>query len=179
MRWLLALACVVAFGAVGCSGPEIDDPPDSDEARPSTPAGGVVADGLVALFAGTSPDSADAAACFGNRLATARSSEQLSDDGILDESGAVVETLPSLDHDAAAAWVEAWFGCVDFTEVAGRAQKKVTKTLDVPAFEDCFRDRLTDAQIREAATDGLSGDASSPAVRRLSRAQQDCAERHG
>ena len=139
----------------------------------------MVADGLGTLFSTTSPESADVAACFGDRLATSRTVEQLTDDGLVDDAGTVVESLPPLARDAAAAWVDAWFGCVDFTAVAGRVQKKVTKTLDVPAFESCFRERLTDDEIREAATDGLSGDTASAAVRRLSRAQVHCAELHG
>lgn len=179
MRWLPALACTVALGVTGCSSEEYGDPPGEDRAGPSGPADAEVVEGLGQLFSSTSPESTDAAGCFGDRLATARTVEQLTDDGIVEATGTVVGSLPPLRRDAAAAWVDAWFSCVDFTAIAGRAQKKVTKTLDVPAFEACFRARLTDAEIREAATDGLSGDAASAAVRRLSRTQVDCAELHG
>ena len=142
-------------------------PTRRDDSRASTPTQAQVAAGLGELFSATSPESTDAAGCFGDRLAAARNVEQLTDDGVVDDTGTVVESLPPLTREAAAAWVDAWFTCIDFTEVAGRAQKKVTKTLDVAPFETCFRDRLTDDEIREAATDGLSGETTSTAVRRL------------
>lgn len=158
-------------GGSGGSGPTAQDTPET-VSRADAAAG--VAD----LFARLSPDSAGAAPCVGEALVADLPPAELQSAGLLSPDGTAPEQVPALDGATAAAWVDAWFGCVDYVEVTTRAQRRASRTLDAPAFRACLRDALTDEELRTAATDGLSGDVDSPAVRRLSEAQATCAQQH-
>lgn len=167
----VALAALLGAALLGCTPGAGDTAPGGAMERTE------VATEMAGLFTRLSPDSASSAQCFGEALASTRSVEQLRSAGLLDgDRGA--EEMPTLPREDAAAWVDAWFGCVDYVEVAARAQKRATPGLDVRGFEECFAERLSPAGLREAATDGLAGDAGSRAVRRLGRTQLACAQRH-
>lgn len=166
---VLVAVCGLLLALSGCTG---DPEPTGELPREQ------VAEEMAKLFARVSPDSEDAAGCFGDALAGRRTSSQLQEAGLLDEDGEATSQIRSMDRETATAWVESWFGCVDFVEVIGRAQARATKDLDQPAFEQCLRGELTDAELVEAVVDGLSGETGSDAVTRLSGAQADCSEQH-
>lgn len=169
------LTACAATVLLACS-PTAGGPPPAGEAGEAEVA--EVAEEMAGLFTRLSPGSAQAAECFGAALAAERSAGQLRAAGLLDADGTAPDRMPTLPRDDAAAWVDAWFGCVDYVEVAAAAQQKATPRLDVRAFERCLDERLPDATLREAATDGLSGETGSSAVRRLGQTQFTCARRH-
>ncbi|MBD8871136.1 hypothetical protein [Nocardioides donggukensis] len=175
---LLLLGLTAACSGTGTPGAADDREAASTGTATTTTGSADVAAELSALFARLSPESAGAADCFGAALSADLGDEELREAGLLDGAGSAAAQMPSLDRGPAGSWVDAWFGCVDFVSVVGRAQAKATRGLDEAGFRDCLRDALDDEELRSAAVDGLAGDAGSESVRRLGQAQATCADRH-
>ena len=85
--------------------------------------------------------------------------------------------LPVFDEVTAAAWVDAQLACVDYVEASLRALLTQTRGgLDAEAYAACLRDALSEAEIRAALEQTLSGGFDSPEVAALADAQASCAE---
>ncbi|WP_193607601.1 hypothetical protein [Nocardioides lijunqiniae] len=188
----LALATLLVTGCSGeeepgdASGPANElvprqGPPRSLEPDEESSAvdADAVRDGLVALWVGDDATEEDVATgeCFAGALLEGTTPEQLTDVGILDLSGAVVDELQVLDREGAELWVDAQLACTDFVEESTRAQVAATKgKVDRAAYETCLRGALTEDQQRDAAIASVMGDLSGDAVAALSRAQLTCVQ---
>lgn len=171
-RPVLVLIALVALGvSAACSSG--GEPPDDYDAA-------VVRDGLAALFAGDHPEAqdAEAGACFAEAFTEGTTPEELRAAGLLDERYDVVAVLPTLAPEVAEAWADAQFACTDFVEESTRAQIKVTKgRLDPDAYAACLRGLMSDADLRAAVVETLTGQWDGEHVSRLGAAQSDCVDR--
>jgi len=171
-RPVLVLIALAALGvsATGCSS-EGEPPADYDA--------GAVRQGVAALFAGDHPEVQDseAGACFAGAFTEATTPEELREVGILDERYDVVAHLPTLTPGVAEKWVDAQFACTDFVAESVRAQIKVTKgRLDPDAYAACLHGLMSDADLRAAVVESLTGQWDGEHVSRLGGAQHDCAQ---
>lgn len=165
---LLLVLFLTACGA-GDARPAGDGPGDRDALH----------DGLAAHFAGDHPEARkqDAADCFAEELTDRTSPDRLRDAGVLDADGAVVPELPVLPEDVAVDWAAAQLACSDFVVESTRAQVDVTKgEVDARRYADCLRGALTEAELRAAVVDTLTGDWAGVDLARLGRAQTGCAD---
>lgn len=168
LRPLAPALAVPLWLVYGCSA--------ADEPGPDR-AGVEVRAGLAALYAGDHPTATEreAAACFGEELATRASTAELRAGGLLTADGTVVPEAPPLSADLASAWVDAQFACVDFVEESARAQVAATKgRVDPEEYAGCLRAAIDERQLKAAVAAALTGALDDPAVVRLSAAQQAC-----
>lgn len=175
----LVVAAAAVLGLAGCSGD--DDPapePTSSVSVIAETASPVSTADLAALFTGNSTEELDRrqGTCFARALQRRLDFFELRAGGIVDDQGNVVEALPVFDEATAAAWVDAQLTCVDYVEASTRALLTQTRgDLDAEAYAACLRDALTDAEIRAALEQTLSGGFDSPEVAALADAQATCA----
>jgi hypothetical protein len=176
---LVVAAVVLAVG--GCSGGGgQSEPTPSTSATPSSgapPTGDPTAD-LVALYAGDRPEQQDLrdGRCFARELQARLDRAALTEAGIVGADGGVVDRLPVFDTATATAWVDAQLACVDYVEASTRALLTQTRgELDAEAYAACLRGALTEAELRAALVQTLSGGFGSPEVAALADAQADCA----
>ena len=172
LRPVLVLIALVALGvsASGCS---------SEDGPPSGYDAAAVRNGLAALFAGDHPEAQDseAGACFAEAFTEDTTPGELREAGLLDEQYDVVADLPTLTPEVAEKWVDAQFACTDFVEESTRAQIKVTKgRLDPDAYAACLRGLMSDADLRAAVEETLTGQWDGEHVSRLGAAQADCVD---
>ena len=168
-RSTVLLLAVLLLALPGCR----DDEPPTENGD-----GAAIRADLSAVFAGDHPEDRDTdnGDCFAEQLVRQLSHEQLRDAGILDSSYDVVSPIPQLPEEAAAAWADAQISCTDFVEESARAQVKVTKgRIDTEAYAGCLREALTEAQMRGAVVDSLTGDWHGPDLAALSTTQAACA----
>jgi hypothetical protein len=162
-----AAVVILMLGLGACSGDELPDQvPDAQ-----------VRDGLAALFAGdhAGEDEAADARCFADELTDRVSIERLREAGVLDYRYRVPADVPPLPEDVAEDWVDAQLACVDFVEQSAQAQERLSKgKLDRTAYAACFREALTDDQLRAAVVATLMGEWDSPEVAALADAQETC-----
>lgn len=171
LRPVLVVIALAALGVPAACSSERQPPADYDAA--------VVRDGLAALFAGDHPEVQDseAGACFAAAFTDATTPEELREAGILDERFDVVAHLPTLTSEVAEKWVDAEFACTDFVAESVRAQIKVTKgRLDPDAYAACLRGAMSDADLRAAVVETLTGQWDGEHVNRLGAAQSACVD---
>jgi hypothetical protein len=174
VRALAAVVLLVPVAALaGCSGDDGTGDASSDAAVTRA------RDGLAALFAGDHPEARQQAAarCFAEELTRTTSLDALQAAGVLDSSYDVEAEAPVLREDVAQAWADAQFACTDFVEESTRAQQAATKgRIEDAPYADCLRSQLTEAEMKAAVVDSLTGDWQGADLLRLGRAQSDCAQ---
>ncbi|CAN5456270.1 hypothetical protein BH09ACT12_BH09ACT12_12650 [soil metagenome] len=175
---LVVVAATLQF-LTGCSGGE-----EPAEATPPSPNVKIELSpkplheiGLARLYAGDSTDTQEQldGFCFSDALLERLDEDQLIDAGIVTPRGKVTRSLPVFDEATASAWVDAQLSCVDFVEASTRALLTQTHgELDSEAYATCLAAALSDAEIRAALVQTLSGGFDSPEVAALTDAQATC-----
>ena len=182
LRTVSAVLLLVALGGLTACTDDDAAPASPSPAPPAAPATaadpGAVRSGLADLYAGTGAAEGASRAegeCFADALLGRLSPVELRDAGVLDRDLQVIDDVPPLDPETAAAWVDAQLTCTDFYAESARAQKAATKgAVDAQAYAACLRKALTEEQLRAALAQALGGDLAGPAVARLGAAQAGC-----
>lgn len=176
LRTRLVPVCVglaLLTGSTGCSG----DGPEAGSGDPE-PDRAAIRAGLSGLFAGDHPTDRDTAdgACFADELLGRVTPDRLRTAGVLDPSYEVASELPPLPEELARPWVEAQFACTDLVARTAAAQAGVSHgAVDAATYAACLRGALTDAELKAAVVDTLTGDWAGTDLARLTDAGADCA----